>query len=74
MKTPRTLTTKIPTDANCGTCRWHNQRPRVLSQCRRYAPVVTTRSILAQTVWPETKDNDWCGEWEATIEEPEAKS
>jgi hypothetical protein len=47
--------------------------PMHADECRRHAPVVMTTGILPETVWPETDEEDWCGEWEAREEgEPPA--
>jgi hypothetical protein len=58
-------TTTLQLDQICGTCRWYHPTPMHANECRRYAPVVMTTSILPETVWPETEDADWCREWEA---------
>lgn len=59
----------------CGTCRFWDQYggddPEVrtgLGRCRVKSPtaVATTNSIGARqsTIWPQTFDHDWCGEWQ----------
>ena len=37
-----------------------------MGDCRRRAPVVTVnRFDVAQTKWPQTRDEERCGDWEA---------
>jgi hypothetical protein len=45
---------------NCGSCRFWFARGDI---CRRRAP--TTDSREWASVWPVTRDDEWCGEWEA---------
>jgi hypothetical protein len=52
----------------CGNCRfWHEE------QCRRRAPIHinalmpwydTEDGADYEAIWPETAENEWCGEWE----------
>lgn len=48
----------------CGSCRfWRIRETGLVGECRRFPPVLNG----ATSVFPETRDADWCGEW-ATLE------
>jgi hypothetical protein len=67
----------------CETCRfWGRDRfGRALggyncdgrvSDCRRRAPIEIDRARYpgASRLWPETKIDDWCGEYDPTLRSP----
>jgi hypothetical protein len=59
----------------CLTCRFYEPPQAALySQCRRRAPVVVVKRLVepdgaykddAESEWPNTSAEEWCGEWEA---------
>jgi len=55
-------------EAHCDNCRfWKQHGTPSLSRlgfCRRRVPVVSISTVEA-SLWPETKHEDWCGEYEA---------
>ena len=65
---------------NCGNCRfWECIHEGLgVGKCRRHTPAPTMRTVfvegflfnpviktIADMGWPETRDEDWCAEWEA---------
>lgn len=50
----------------CKSCRYWAAIVQPSGECHRYAP----RPIENQfhTIWPDTFDTDWCGEWSLAIE------
>lgn len=53
---------EVPKDI-CKTCRfWEKGRGLTASKCHRYPP---TMLALGSTLYPTTKENDWCGEHES---------
>lgn len=54
----------------CSNCRFWREYPKTLGfdgkgDCHKNAPVVAGTSESGYGCWPDTKSNDWCGEWEA---------
>ena len=59
----------------CDTCKYwerhHAQFSSVVDKgtCRRHAPraalILDTEASVLDATWPETHDDEWCGEWEA---------
>lgn len=57
----------------CATCRfWHRDRSgderTGWGQCRRMppaAPPIEIDRLVHVGVWPSTRKDDWCGEWQA---------
>ena len=44
-------------------------------KCRRTGPIVhplSAKSYLVEGVWPNVRDDDWCGEWVAANRGPDA--
>lgn len=58
----------------CGTCAYYD--PSVVpSLCRRRAPTVVANSNNTRsTVWPETTQTLWCGEWGSPQVSPTTQS
>jgi hypothetical protein len=58
-----------PVPIACGSCAYWDPlsiNEGDLGYCRRHAPLVgKMRNETFQTVWPETFDDDWCGEHQA---------
>ena len=59
----------MPDSKQCESCAYWkrpNEKPAaIVGECRRYAPrPSSTGSFASQsfTMWPETRDDDWCGE------------
>lgn len=44
---------------NCRSCRFYVEASGI---CRRRAPLADAREWA---MWPITREDDWCGEWEA---------
>ncbi len=61
-------------EARCDNCRfWKPHAITSMSHlgfCRRRVPVVSISTVEA-SLWPETKREDWCGEYEARPPVPE---
>lgn len=63
----------------CYTCRFWKNRDTAYGEgeCRRYAPRPTTKprttgdgeTLPVLTYWPETSQDDWCGEYAAGVVE-----
>lgn len=62
----------------CKTCRFWDGRFSGI--CRKYPPKVIIVDVerkdtkvyhQKQTLWPDTDEDDWCGEWEAKTPAPE---
>ena len=58
----------------CATCRfWRLQAIRDESdwgQCRRMPPILPELAddkLVVAGIWPSTKSEDWCGEWESAM-------
>jgi hypothetical protein len=47
-------------ERQCGGCRFWKQRDYE-GECRRYAPAPSSEHPVE---WPDTRSEDWCGEWE----------
>ena len=51
----------------CDECEWHDDKRR----CRKYAPCVELTCLTyvadhaSSVTWPQTEDDDWCGEFQA---------
>ena len=44
-------------------------------KCRRTGPIVhplSAKSYLVEGVWPNVRDDDWCGEWALASRRPDA--
>jgi hypothetical protein len=59
----------------CENCKYWAEKSVIekLGHCQKYAPRSTLRSPLKgtealDTVWPRTRADDWCGEWQAKVE------
>ena len=62
-----------PVGRECNTCRfWRKQAPRDENdwgQCRRMPPILPELiddKLVIAGIWPSTKAEDWCGEWETS--------
>jgi len=52
----------VPPLGQCETCRYWDS---VKGLCRRRAPVVRPSEKFSESGhWPETRSDDWCGEYE----------
>lgn len=58
----------------CSTCHfWRKQTIRDESdwgQCRRMPPILPEMAddkLVIAGIWPSTKSEDWCGEWESCM-------
>lgn len=59
------------TKAACANCKfWDEHREKEMGACRRATPslggLLLKRdlwNINARGVWPETHEDEWCGEW-----------
>ena len=57
-----------PRKIACDTCLFwdyiaHDGETKMMGSCRRHAPLVTGGlHTEVSTVWPETKNADWCGD------------
>jgi hypothetical protein len=48
---------------SCGTCRfWYLPLTDDLADCRRRAPIALPPD--GEALWPVTRRDFWCGEWE----------
>lgn len=61
-------------DTNCENCKFWGLDGKIpaTGYCRRYAPrpevIPPIEEIGSRdTVWPRTKDSEWCGEWETQV-------
>lgn len=48
---------------SCASCYF---RKTGTNECHRYAPrpnLTYNSPLVGLTDWPETEENDWCGEW-----------
>ena len=75
-------------ERRCGTCRWWAASAEDVAfgftgplYCRRRAPMPLSITITLPgskvgngpaAAWPRTHDIDWCGEWAAREEGPDA--
>ena len=54
----------------CANCRWWSRvnwclpDGYPLGECRRYPPTRRDEQAVLARHWPETKDRDWCGEFD----------
>jgi len=53
----------------CKTCKYSKVKHKhnyTIRQCRRYAPRKIHGSAIGyvKELFPEVKDDDWCGEWD----------
>ena len=54
----------------CRICRFWNDHKTGRGECRRAPPIVTGGMMShVETVWPTTSEDDWCGGFEAKVEE-----
>lgn len=53
--------------ACCATCRFWKQWKDLESggKCQARPPMVIAAAYLVETRWPETRHDDWCGEYQA---------
>lgn len=56
----------VAQNQSCKSCRYWRMIVEPSGECHRYAP----RPIENQfhTVWPDSFDTDWCGEWSLAVE------
>jgi hypothetical protein len=64
-------------EKQCDNCKFWKEVVEVVDNpnmgpCRRRAPMSETTNPLSgaknlNALWPQTKSNDWCGEWEAKV-------
>ena len=77
---------RTPKGESCGTCRFagthtvaEHRNDQVIVRCRRFPPVDRGNpgerhalgKRLADSHWPHTLWDDWCGEWEARDPDPD---
>ena len=58
-----------PQEHGCGDCRYWAGNC-VSGPCRRHAPIVAKRADLdyeRRMQWPQTTQEDWCGDWEPRV-------
>jgi len=65
----------------CKNCRWWQiQSAYHEGLCRKNAPIRTVKIHQEEmdsqflAVWPETKPEDWCGDWELKIDNAQDQS
>lgn len=62
------------TERKCKNCEWWVTRTPMLEvdkhwgQCRKKSPSVGGTSERVYTAWPDTRENDFCGEFEEKAE------
>ena len=45
-------------------------RSTMWGQCRRHSPLLNPQNAkvyVVEGVWPTVRDDDWCGEWRASV-------
>lgn len=50
-------------DCACWTLRYGTPSGRYTGDCRRMAPLPEDRQPLGPVWWPQTRSDDWCGEF-----------
>lgn len=61
---------EIVPDNVCRNCNFRVEFPpnQELFECRRHAPIVTGGMMSSvETVWPNVKPLDWCGDFENRV-------
>ena len=62
-------------DLKCSSCKYWDRKEEMpeMGLCRRHAPRAAVASpdgskVLVETLWPVTKEDTWCGEWDNKVE------
>lgn len=51
---------------NCGNCKFYAYWAL---ECRRHAPIVVPLEKHGKTMYPDTTEFSWCGDWEEKEQE-----
>jgi len=63
----------------CSNCQYFDRQAKGtgVGQCRRAAPAlspINAKSYMIEGVWPTVRDDDWCGEWKASLRRPDVRA